>query len=63
MISSAVLTQRMGSIDDLLHSLLIRPESKRVGSAGDRRGKVRETGKKAEDHSERTEGLVGNKGD
>lgn len=53
----------MGSIDDLLHSLLIRPESKRVGSAGDRRGKVGETGKKAEDHLERTEGLVGNKGD
>lgn len=33
-----------------------------MGSAGDRRGKARETGKRAEDHSERTEGLLGNEG-
>lgn len=53
----------MRSIDDPLHSLLIRPESKRVGSVGDRRGKVGETGKRGEDQSERTEGLLGNRGD
>lgn len=42
LISSAVLTQRMGSIDDPLHSLLIRPERKRGGKCGrqkERRGK------------------------
>ena len=45
MISSAVLSQKkMGSIDDLLHSLLIRPESKRLGSAGEK-GKGRRDGR------------------
>lgn len=31
----------MGSIDDLLHSLLIRPESKRGGKCGRQKGKGR----------------------
>lgn len=49
----------MRSIDDLLHSLLIRPESKRVGKCGGEG----ERWDRGEDHSERTEGLLGNKGD
>lgn len=34
-------TKGMGSIDDLLHSLLIRPESKRGGKCGRQKGKGR----------------------
>lgn len=64
MISSAALPARMGSIDDPLHSLLIGPEEKKTGK-GERQGgeKVGDTGRRAEDHSEGTEGMLGNKVD
>lgn len=38
-------TKRMGSIDDLLHSLLIRPESRRCGKCGRQKGNWRRDGR------------------
>lgn len=49
----------MRSIDDLLRSLLMRPERKRVGKYG---GEGEREDREEDDHSERTEGLLGNKG-
>jgi len=52
----------MGSIDDPLHSLLIRPERKKGGKCTRQKGKGR--GDRKESRSwERAEGLLGNTGD
>lgn len=53
----------MGSIDDLVHSLLIRPEEQEGWEVreteGERQGRRGGGRKRGEDHSERTEEVAG----
>lgn len=49
----------MGSIDDLLHSLLIRPESKKGGKCGGQKGKGRRDRKESTRSLGKDRGVAG----